>query len=184
MLNLLSAKPITIAFVGIILLMASALPADAFDNKNQDNSSFVIYLIRHAEKQVDMSDPQLTKCGFSRAQQYAEDFSAIPLDTIYSSDYQRTQQTAQPIAQHQQLSVVSYDPQQLNEIAQTLLAKKQSALVVGHSNTTAVLAGILTDQKLTEFSEKEYDRVYKVKIDGDQRTLSLGRQKFTCNESL
>ncbi|WP_171022403.1 SixA phosphatase family protein [Thalassotalea litorea] len=180
----MTLKPIAVTLIGLILSFVSLHSAFATDNAvntaTQSDDTYSLYLIRHAEKQIDKTDPALTNCGMQRSEQYAKDFKAISLDAIYSSDYRRTQQTAAPTAKQKQLPISSYDPKQLEAIAKQLLSNKQSALVVGHSNTTGVLAGILTGQKLTEFSEQEYDRVYVVEINNGQGTLTLTRQKFNC----
>ncbi|WP_394176084.1 SixA phosphatase family protein [Thalassotalea litorea] len=174
-------KPIALALIGFCVFLAILQSDFAFASENKTDGSYTIYLIRHAEKQKRADDPPLTECGHLRAKKFAEDFSATPLLAIYSSDYHRTQQTAAPVASQKNLTIQSYNPAQLQDIANRLLDQRQTALVVGHSNTTAVLAGILSSQHLTEFSETEYDRIYKVEISNQQQKLTLTRQAFNCH---
>jgi len=68
----------------------------------------------------------------------------------------------------------------LTAIANQLLINRQDALVVGHSNTTAVLAGLLIGQEMGSFDESIYNRVYQVVIAGDDRRLHILHTAFAC----
>ena len=142
---------------------------------------YTVFLVRHAEKMVDGSNnPPLSECGKQRAAELAIIFRSLELEHVYSSAYTRTLNTAQPIANERNLDVVQYDPRNLNEIARTLQERKRDALVVGHSNTTAVLAGLLVGQELGAFDESIYDRIYQVIMSGSEGRLSILHQPFEC----
>ncbi|MEP4148380.1 MAG: phosphoglycerate mutase family protein [Halioglobus sp.] len=146
---------------------------------------YSIYLVRHAEKVTsnpEESDPNLTPCGDQRADRLAVILESIKLDVIYSSDYRRTRETAAPVANNKRLEVKLYDPSMLGQFAEELLAKKSDTLVVGHSNTTGVLAGMLAGIEIEEFSEAEYDRLYQVILFPDSAKLSLLHQAFECKK--
>ena len=87
----------------------------------QDKGSmFTIYLVRHAEKVLsedNPKDPSLTPCGEQRAASLEVFLSAVHLDAIYSSDYTRTRNTAQPAAQNRNLETRLYDHKKLEEFA-------------------------------------------------------------------
>jgi broad specificity phosphatase PhoE len=145
---------------------------------------YSVYLVRHAEKDrsnTQNKDPRLTPCGLDRAQRLAEFFQEINLQAIYSTDYERTRETASPVANSKNLAVEIYDPSNLNNMLQRLRAAKQNALVIGHSNTTSVLAGLLTDVDLADIDEQEYDRLYQVVVNDDDPTLQLLHQAFQCS---
>ena len=57
---------------------------------------------------------------------------------------------------------------------------KQNALVVGHSNTTAVLAGLLTNQTMGTFDLDIYNRIYKVEFEKNKGRLKLIHSNFEC----
>lgn len=60
--------------------------------------SYALYLIRHAEKQLDgSSDPGLTEAGKHRSEQLAKWFQDKDIEDIWSSDYRRTRDTAKPL---------------------------------------------------------------------------------------
>ena len=141
---------------------------------------FTIYLVRHAEKQSDSNDPLLTECGIERSESFRTLFQSVTLEAVYSTDYKRTQSTALPTATDQGLSIQSYDPQALRRIAEELIRNEQDALVVGHSNTTAVLAGLLVGEEMGSFDESIYNRVYQVVVAKDDRRLHILHTSFDC----
>lgn len=148
------------------------------------NESYQIHLIRHADKVTldpNNRDPELTKCGLQRAQNLIKVLEDIKIDKIYSTDYKRTQATAKPIAQLKKLSVISYNPSQLNKITELLTNKKENALVVGHNSTTNVIAGNLAGITLPIIDEKEFDKLYQVTISGSGASFKLLNQNFKCD---
>jgi len=65
------------------------------------NDKTTYYLIRHAEKdRTDKTNknPNLNEKGLERAKKWATYFKEIQLDAVYSTNYNRTQQTAKPTA--------------------------------------------------------------------------------------
>lgn len=150
-----------------------------------DNSVFTIYLVRHAEKAISPENPRnppLTSCGSNRAESLSKYFELIDLEAIHSSEYIRTESTARPTADMKDLEVQLYDPGNLHEMAEKLLDQKQSALVVGHSNTTPILAGLLSGKDLLALDESIYDRIYQVTISGKTKKLQVFQSAFECNK--
>ena len=143
---------------------------------------FTIYLVRHAEKEQASVDPDLTPCGRERSDELNAFFDSVPLQAVYSTDYKRTLNTALPTATAKGLDVQSYNPRNLEAMAERLLQSQQDALVVGHSNTTAVLAGLLSQQDLGAFDESIYNRVYQVVVSKSGGRLHLIHTAFHCAE--
>jgi len=125
-----------------------------------------IYLVRHAEKIIekDNKDPELTQIGLFRAQNIAKLLSSAGVTQIFSTNYKRTMQTAQPLADYQSIEITQYDPSKLEEFAQQLIQIDGTVLVVGHSNTTPQLTRLLSNQEVNDMTEEEYDDVYQVII--------------------
>ncbi len=145
-------------------------------------SAQTIYLVRHAEKEVDgTKDPVLTTQGIQRAQNIADMLSSANIKHIYSTDYQRTQMTAKPLADMLGVDVKSYDPRQLKQFAEQLKQQEGNILVVGHSNTTPELTHFISGKSTISLTEAEYDFIFQVIIDGPHSYLnvlkSLPRQK-------
>jgi broad specificity phosphatase PhoE len=154
-------------------------------NAQESDELFTVYLVRHAEKELSADnpkDPPLTKCGELRAESLSTFFEAIDLDVIYSTEYLRTKGTAQPVAQKKEKEVEYYDPQQLDDFAKLLIKNKQDVLVVGHSNTTPVLAGLLVGEALTPFDESIYNRIYQVVLYKEKGRLHVIHTGFICNK--
>jgi len=170
-------------FTLVILLISQY---GAFAQEANDKKVFTIYLIRHAEKEsapTDSRDPLLSDCGTLRAKSLAGFFGKVDLEAIYSTDYNRTRNTAKPTANSKGITVKSYNPRALEDFALKLINLKQNALVVGHSNTTGALAALLAGQSGDEsysMSEKIYNRIYQVVIYKDARQLQLLQSAFTC----
>ena len=145
---------------------------------------YTIYLVRHSEKEVSASmygsDPPLTPCGKKRSESLSNFLKDVPIDIIYSTDYTRTKNTALPTAQLKGLNIQQYDGESLEDFSKVLLRRKQDALVVGHSNTTGVLAGLLTGQKIGEFDLDIYDRIYQVSLRKRRGRLHILHTAFEC----
>ena len=153
----------------------------------KNNEVFTIYLVRHSEKEVtsnNYADPTLTPCGELRSESLSNLFRDVPLDVIYSTDFNRTRKTARPTAITKGLDVKEYNPDKLSEFSKLLIESKQNALVVGHSNTTGVLAGLLIGEEIGEFDLDIYDRVYQVAIYKNKGRLHLLHTSFDCNDSI
>ncbi len=148
------------AFVGLTsLLLSCAHPAET-PAPTAAASESVFFLVRHAEKADQSEDPPLTEAGHARARALAHLLRDAGVDAIFSSDFERCRDTAHPLARDLGLSVTLYDPNKLPELARTLLSSPGRALVVGHSNTTPELAGLLGGDPGPPIPETEYDRLY------------------------
>ena len=57
-----------------------------------------VILVRHAEKNIEPNnpDPDLSPAGQRRAQELARMFSGAGVNTIYATQYKRTQETVRP----------------------------------------------------------------------------------------
>lgn len=142
-----------------------------------------IYLVRHAEKLLDPthnSDPQLTVCGQQRARRLADILQDIKLEAVYSTDWVRTRDTARPSSETRALDIQLYDPEALEAFATKLKHDNRNALVVGHSNTTPLLAGLLVNRQWQPLNENVYDHLYQVTISDTGADVLLLHQAFVC----
>ncbi|MFT7413332.1 MAG: phosphohistidine phosphatase SixA [Paraglaciecola sp.] len=121
------------------------------------------YFVRHFEKQLG-DNPSLTETGKARAEALAAFFSDKQLNYVYSTDYNRTLQTATPVADFKNLEIQSYDPRNLAGFA-IKLKTQDHVLVVGHSNTTPELLGLMGRASVS-IQESEYGVLYIVQNDG------------------
>ena len=151
----------------------------------QTDDVFTIYLVRHSEKDYsseNASDLPLSTCGEQRSQDLSNFLYDIHLDAVYCTDYTRTRNTALPTAIAKDIDITLYNAQNLNSFSKHLLANKQDALVVGHSYSTGVLAGLLTNETIGDIDLDIYNRIYQVVICGESRKLNLFNSSFECIE--
>lgn len=97
------------------------------------------YFIRHAEKNrtdPDNDDPHLTQQGLLRAAKWSLILSEVKFDAIYSTDYNRTKETAMPLAETNGLEITLYDPMENDMKSFVEATAGKTVMVVGHSNTT------------------------------------------------
>ena len=149
-----------------------------------NGESFTIYLIRHSEKNIlseNQLDPPLTTCGIKRSEYLRSFFEDIDIKNVYSTNYLRTIKTAMPTALSKKVGIQYYDSNNLKLFSEQLLNSKQNSLVVGHSNTTPILAGLLTGKVMNPFNENIYNRVYKVIISQKNKKLFVFDTSFDCN---
>jgi len=136
-----------------------------------DTTTFI--LVRHAEKATTPpKDPPLTEAGRQRAQRLAESLKGARLDAVYSSAYQRTRQTAAPVAQAQGLTVIQYSPDDAAFAARLRVDHPHgTVLVVGHSNTLPPLARALCSCEVADMDERTYGIRYTIRFDADGRPV-------------
>jgi len=134
-------------------------------------------LVRHAEKEYG-GDPALTPEGEERAERLRFMLKNEQIDAVYSTETKRTQLTAAPTAAEKNLTVIPYDAQELKAFASDLKRRHrgETVLVVGHSNTTPMMANLLTGtEDYPRFSELDYTNLYVVTLPriGAPRVLKM-----------
>ncbi|SFO00378.1 Phosphohistidine phosphatase SixA [Algoriphagus ornithinivorans] len=129
-----------------------------------------IYIVRHAEKQlVQDPDPELAQVGYIRAKKLAQILKDQEIKHIFSTNYKRTQLTAQPTAEQAGVEIQSYEPSNHDDLVDKLHELEGNVLVVGHSNTVSRLANyfIGEGEKFNDLTEDEYNFIYEVKLSKD-----------------
>lgn len=168
----------------VILLSITFLvnaDTDSAHKKSTNNiDQYTLYLVRHAEKQKIKGNPSLTECGQQRAQQLATILENVSIKKVYSTQYQRTLSTAQPIAKQKNLTIEHYLPNALSQLARHLSTQKENAVIVGHSNTTPQLAQLISNKEVKGLSEQEYQALYQIQIIGEVKVLTILKQPLVC----
>jgi broad specificity phosphatase PhoE len=130
-------------------------------------STTTYYLVRHAEKADDGSDPVLSTAGIARANALKDSLASKKIKSIYVTNYQRTQQTASSLA-----SAIKITPIVLNAGSTSVLVDalqkikgNRSVLIVGHSNTIPVVIDSLmkVPQGIT-IAENDFDNFFALTI--------------------
>jgi broad specificity phosphatase PhoE len=103
----------------------------------RDGESTIIYLVRHAEKDMSLStdDPELSAEGKARAERLHYQLKDAGITRIFSTDTRRTRSTAAPLAGGIARTVEVYGKDSEAFARGLLDLKGERILVVGHSNT-------------------------------------------------
>jgi len=135
----------------------------------ESNNTYTLYLVRHAEKQLNNGhDPNLSKMGNLRSHQLADWFQDKVIKDIWSSDYKRTRDTAKPLVESLGFDLNIYDPDDQTTLVKTLTNRRNTALIVGHSNTIPGLARLLCDCSMADMDDSEYERLIVISIIGSE----------------
>jgi broad specificity phosphatase PhoE len=140
-------------------------------------------IVRHAER--DGSSDALSDKGHERAQQLAALAKVLRVSAIYSTDLQRTRDTARPTAAAENREIRKYQrvsADWLNEVRQANAAGV--VLIVGHSNTVGPIVRELTGIESFEIPHDQYDLLYIVKEHATGTSfvqLNYGDSKKTHN---
>ncbi|WP_405604585.1 SixA phosphatase family protein [Polaribacter sp. Asnod1-A03] len=142
---------------------------------SEENTTY--YLIRHAEKErTDDTNrnPNLNEKGLKRAENWAKHFKKIDLDAVYSTEYNRTQQTAKPTAESKNLEIISYNPRNMYDSIFKVDTKGKTILVVGHSNTTPTFVNkILGEKKYEDMNDNDNASLFIVTVSNDKKTSKV-----------
>ena len=127
-----------------------------------------VILVRHAEKNLEPNnqDPDLSPEGFARAQEIARVFSGTGINSIYATQYKRTQQTVKPLSDHISVPVTVLDSSKPDELVQQIQTslRGQIVFVAGHNNTVPAIVSTLSGESYPNIPESEYDNLFIVTI--------------------
>ena len=163
--------------IPILLVVLFAFPSCKEHIEKNEDVIATYYLIRHAEK--DRSDktnrnPELTEEGLQRAENWAKHFKDLKFDAVYSTDYNRTKQTAMPTATANNVELQFYNPSDIKIEEFIKNTKGKTVLIVGHSNTTPKFAnGLLGEEKYEDIADDNNANLYIVTITKNGKTSQL-----------
>jgi broad specificity phosphatase PhoE/uncharacterized membrane protein/mono/diheme cytochrome c family protein len=131
-----------------------------------------VFLVRHAEKQTEGDDPGLTEQGAKRAQALMTELVAEQIRVVYVTQFARTQQTAQPLAEKLGLTATVMQASRdvaahAAEIAGAIraLPRGQTVLVAGHSNTIPEIMRALGVAEAVQIEDSRYGDLYVVELE-------------------
>jgi broad specificity phosphatase PhoE len=139
-----------------------------------------IYVVRHAERlSEDDRDSPLSPAGAARARALVEALGESGVDAIYVTQYQRTFRTAEPLATHLGVPILTDSTTGGTEPARRLARRVlerhrgQTVLIVGHSNTVPAIVNALGGPELPELDSSRYGDLFVVTIpaSGPVRTI-------------
>jgi phosphohistidine phosphatase SixA len=165
-------------FAAPLILLLLSFEGAGVIQAQQDFKVSTVYLVRHAERAAaPAQDPPLAEAGNVRSQELARMLAKAGIKAIYTSQYLRTRQTAEPLAK--QLGIMSdvvevkmspSNPREVSKQSYEDVAKKvyaregEATLIIGHSNTVPEMIKALGGDAAPIIDEKEYDDLFIVTI--------------------
>jgi broad specificity phosphatase PhoE len=127
-----------------------------------------VILVRHAEKKIEPvnPDPDLAPAGVERAQQIARFFGDAGINVIYATQYKRTQQTVQPLADRIGVPVTLLNANQTDELVNQIHTthRGKTIFIAGHNNSVPAIVSVLSGESYPTIPENEYDNLFIVTI--------------------
>lgn len=173
--------------LSLLLLFLSS--CHSMESSTDMSIATTIYMVRHAEKMdIDDPDPSLTAEGFARAEDLKIALSNASIDAIIVSGLQRTQLTAQPLADHldlqiivipiQELGVERYVQGVINEINNNWSGKE--VLVVTHNPLYQLIGRALNTPELPTIDDATgYDHFFTItKTDDSSELAKLSHTRY------
>lgn len=136
----------------------------------------VVYIVRHAEKDMadgNVKDPRLTPEGLKRSFDLSTKLEKEDIAAIFSTDYIRTRQTAEPLSKRLKQKIQIYDPSIPSDIVRYVNNnyKGKTVLIVGHSNTILpMIRAFGGSTTVTEIKDYDYSYLFKLVIDDKVNT--------------
>ena len=129
------------------------------------STSSRIYIVRHAEKDSIGQDPNLTAEGLQRAIDLADYMSNKKIRNIYSTNTNRTKQTAAPLSERKGMKIQVYVNDTLQKFLYRILESGNNALIVAHSNTSLrMLKELSLTPGIKTIPEDDYDNLFIVTL--------------------
>lgn len=136
----------------------------------------MVIVVRHAERadggagtgasMTTSNDPELSEVGKSRAQKLAAMLGDAGVVAIYTTQYRRTKDTANPLGEKIGVAYEAVPSGDMAGLVRKIRSHKSGAVfVVGHSNTVPVIVRALGGPDVT-MADDEYDSLFFVAANG------------------
>ncbi len=172
LLFLFAASCVCVGRTGLVAGKPQQRPA------NGEAKVTTVFLVRHAEKASDPGqDPPLSEAGKQRAEALARLLQNAGVKGIYTSQFQRTKLTAEPLAKRLgitvgavPLSVKPSNPREVTDESIRELTKKveahagEAVLIVGHSNSVPDVIRMLGGDSVPKIDESKFDDLFVVTV--------------------
>jgi phosphohistidine phosphatase SixA len=151
------------------------LASVVFAVRTEAQQARTIYLVRHADKVSDDVDAPLSDAGRKRAECLANTLADAQVQQIFTSDLQRTQQTAAPLADKLHLKPVAVPISKPDELIDAIRSSQApSVLVVWHDATLPKILRALGAPEITPIAHTEYDRFFVLTLTRDGKESKPG----------
>ena len=130
----------------------------------------IVVLVRHAERSdAPAGDVTLSESGQSRADELAAALAEARIDTIVTTQFRRTRDTAAPLAKALNLTLKIVEAGRdtaahVNAVVAAVKAGGTAVLVVGHSNTVPAIITALGGPAMDDLCEFEYSNLFTLAL--------------------
>lgn len=129
-----------------------------------------VFLARHAERADTVkgaapkmaSDPDLSEAGRARAASLAVLLKDANITAIYTTEFQRTRQTAAPLAKALGIAPRIVKADDADGLMKAIRSQQGNVLVIGHSNTVPAVIKSLGVASPVMIGDEEYDNLFIV----------------------
>jgi phosphohistidine phosphatase SixA len=144
-----------------LLLQLMAIPGAHAQNVR------TVFFVRHADKVSEETDAPLSEAGHRRAECLANTLANTQIQQIFTSDLQRTQQTAAPLAEKLRLKPVAIPINRPDELIEGIRSSRAAnVLVIWHDATLPKVMLALGAPAITPIAHTEYDRFFILTLAG------------------
>ena len=164
----------------IFLLNTGFVNSQTVNSDTEKGTTFIF--VRHGEKADNTPNTNLSDVGNNRAKALSRILSKVKVDAIFTTPLNRTKQTAQYVAENNNLSIQTYDidsnfAKMTDHLAQKY--KGKTVLIVGHSNTLPInIARITNNKNQVIIPETEFDNLYIIQLNSDGNFTNLLQLKY------
>lgn len=149
--------------VGCLLLLAFTSSGLAQNGTSTQPTTLI--LVRHAEKQIvppENKDPDISPAGQIRAIELARMFGNAGIGAIYATQYKRTQQTVQPLAEKTGVTVNKIEAKNTADLVKQIRANNagQVVFIAGHNNSVPEIIAAFGGPQMPIIPETDFDNVY------------------------
>ena len=166
-------NPMRVAAAGVLALAALAAGATpAWAQK-------AVLVVRHAERLDSSTDSPLSTAGDERAQALAKVAGRAGVSAIFVTQFQRTQQTAAPLAAQLKLKPIVMTANATPPLVERLRRDHVNdvVLIVGHSNTVPEILSQLGAAEPVKIEDDEFDALF-VLVPRGQTAPSVVRLRY------
>ena len=121
-----------------------------------------VFLARHADRLDDSEDTPLSKAGEARAQLLARLLKDSGITAIYTSQWQRTMKTAEPLVSALKINPVSLPVADREGLFRRLRTENRDdvVLIVGHDRSVPALLKMFGHPEAITIAPTEYDNLF------------------------
>ena len=154
----------------VAFALGASLPGPAARQASQEAGQGVVFLVRHAERadagmaaaKMAGADPELSDAGKARAASLAALLKDAKITAIFTTEYKRTRDTAQPLAAAAGIATAAVSSKDTASLIDKVKASAGNVLVVGHSNTLPDVIKALGIDEPVSIAEHQFDNLFVV----------------------